>query len=111
MRTAYALLIILSLAFPALTLHAAEIVNVNPTRSNNHIMVEYDLMSDTPVMVNVTVTVQGVTYTQEQLTLEGDVRKHVHPGRLRKFMWNVKKDFPAWPDIEVTVQSTAHHLR
>lgn len=111
MKTTVVILSILSVLFPPLILDAAEIVNVRSLHSDHHIIVEYDLMSDSPVAVNVDIIVQGVTYTQEQLSLEGDVGKHVLPGKLRKFVWNVKKDFPKWPNIEVTVKSTGEHLR
>lgn len=111
MKTILATVSLLSVLFQPLAPDAAEIANVTSSRSAQHFMVEYDLESNTPVMVNVDITVQGVTYAKEQLSLEGDVGKHVSPGAKKKFIWNAKRDFPEWPDLEVTVQSKAEHLR
>lgn len=111
MKTTLVIASLLPALFIPLTLHAAEIVNVTSSRSAHHFMVEYDLAGDTPVTVNVDITVQGVTYGKERLSLEGDVGKHVSPGTRKRFVWNAKRDFPKWPDLEVTVESKAHHLR
>ena len=105
MKTPLVIASLLSVLLPPLPLEAEEITNVSSSRTSQHVVVEYDLVSDSPVAINVDVTVQGVTYGQGQLSLEGDVGKRVQPGKLRKFIWNVKKDFPAWPDIEVAVRS------
>ena len=107
MKINLVILSIISLLIPFFDLEAAEFVNVSLLKSDHNVLVEYDLVSDTPtpVTVNVDITVQGVLYAQEQLSLEGDVAKHVLPGKMRKFTWNAKRDFPKWPDLEVTVQS------
>lgn len=94
-----------SVPFMAGTLDAAEIVNLSSSQSSRHVVVEYDLVSEAPVMVNVEITVQGVSYPQEKLTLEGDVARHIKPGKRRRFIWDAKRDFPKWPNLEVTVQS------
>lgn len=111
MKTTLAIVSLLSVLLQPLVPAAAEIVNVTSARSAHHFMVEYDLESSAPVMVNVDITVEGVTYGKELLSLEGDVGRYVAPGTKKKFVWNAKRDFPKWPDLEVTVQSKAHHLR
>jgi hypothetical protein len=103
------LLILIFLLFPVLSLDAAEIVNVSSSQTGQHVVVEYDLVSDAPVMVNVDIAVQGISCAQDQLSLEGDVRKFVQPGKMRKFIWNAKRDFPEWPNLEVTLKSKAAH--
>lgn len=94
-----------SVPFTAFTLDAAEISNLRSSQSSNNVVVEYDLVSHAPVMVNVDIIVEGVLYPQEKLSLEGDVAKHIKPGKKRKFTWDAKRDFPRWPHLEVTVQS------
>lgn len=111
MKTTLVTVCLLSLLIALPAPDAAEIVNVTSSRSSHNFMVEYDLECNAPVMVNVDITVQGVTYGKESLSLEGDVGKYVAPGRKKRFVWNAKRDFPRWPDIEVTVQSNSHHLR
>lgn len=111
MKTTLVIVSLLSVLFLPITPEAAEIVNVTSARSAHHFMVEYDLESSAPVMINVDITVEGVTYSKELLSLEGDVGKYVAPGTKKKFIWNAKRDFPKWPNLEVTVQSKAHHLR
>ena len=97
--------------FPVLALDAAEIANVRSSRSDQCVVVQYDLVSDAPIMVNVEIAVKGVLYAQEQLSLEGDVGKFVQPGNMRKFTWNAKRDFPEWPNLEVIVKSKVADLR
>lgn len=79
---------------------AAEITGFRTYHSGNRIVVEYDLSSDVPVMVDFAVTVQGRIYTHEHLSLEGEVGGQMIHGKGRKFYWDVQKDFPAGLDIE-----------
>lgn len=104
MKSTLVIMALLSILLPLHPIDAAEITNVTSSQSGHHVVVAYDLEGDSPVAVNVDVTVDGITYRQGQLSLEGDVRKHVQPGKQRKFIWNVKRDFPDWPDIEFSVR-------
>ncbi len=87
--------------FIGLPLHAAEIINAVIHKNDSQVVVEYDLVSELPVMVSTVIDVNGLSYTQEKLTLDGDVAKYVHPGKNKKFTWNIKKDFPQWPNLQV----------
>jgi len=111
MKNTLAILSLLSALVPALSASAAEIINVSPFRTDQNIVVEYDLVSDVPVMVNVNISVLGVTYNQNQLSLEGDVGKLVQPGKTRRFTWDAKQDFPTWQGLEFTLHSSAQLLR
>lgn len=69
------------------------------------------LESAAPAMVNMKAVVDGIAYRQDTLSLHGDVRQNVKPGKKRTFTWDIRKDFPKWPDIEVTVESVAQSVK
>lgn len=100
MKILPSLLIVLMIVLSASLLAAAEITNFRTYHSGNRIVVEYDLSSDVPVMVDFAVTVQGRIYTHEHLSLEGDVGGQLIHGKGRKFYWDVYKDFPDGLNIE-----------
>lgn len=104
-------LCLFALLLPALSANAAEIINVIQFQADRNIVVEYDLVSDVPVMVNVNISVLGVTYTQNQLSLEGDVGKLVLPGKTRRFTWDAQRDFPAWRGGDFTLYSQEQQHR
>lgn len=107
MKICVTLLCMIAILTPGVGI-AAEIVNISTSSSPHDLLVEYDLVGDKPSMINVNITVEGIRYNRDQLSLAGDIGRAVPPGNRKKFIWNAKRDFPKWPDLDVTVESSAH---
>ncbi|MBI5408249.1 MAG: formylglycine-generating enzyme family protein [Nitrospirae bacterium] len=74
---------------------AAEVKNVVPRQEGNRVLFEFDVAGDADeeAEVDLTLTINGQTYTADKLHLEGDFGK-VKTGKGRKIYWNVLQDFP-----------------
>ncbi|MGA1863410.1 formylglycine-generating enzyme family protein [Deferribacter thermophilus] len=83
------------LFFIVIGLNAAEVKNLKAYQQGGRAVFEYDLEGDSAEGVDITieVNINGKTYTQDDLSLEGDIKK-VKPGKNKKVYWNVLKDFP-----------------
>jgi hypothetical protein len=92
---------IILLATPA----TSAITNCHGFKSGNLMIVEYDLIQDTPACVIFTVSVLGKEYRSDQLSLEGDVGINVKQGTGKKIIWDFKKDFPGVTDVTLQIGS------
>lgn len=89
----YALVILLT--FFSLSVFAAEDVNSRLQQEGNRGVLRYDLKGEPneDAEVNLSVEIEGKKYTQEQLSVSGDVGKVV-TGSNKVIYWDVLKDFP-----------------
>ncbi len=89
------LLILLTLLLLLSNAFAAEVRNEVVKQAGNRMMFEFDVIGDADeeAEVEVTLTINGQTYTEDKLHLEGDI-ENVKVGKGRKIYWNVLQDFP-----------------
>ena len=95
-------LIVCLLSFPA-TLPAAEVINLKTDFSKSRMIIEYDLVGkrgEKGSSVEVSMVVDGVTYTANMLTISGDFGAHVPIGTSRKITWMHRDDFPEGLEIK-----------
>jgi len=93
---AFFLAVLLACPAPAVPAPAvsAQVKNVKARQEGKLFLFEYSLEGTGPeANVVLRLTVQGKVYRQKELHLEGDIGK-VRPGKGRKIVWNVLKDFP-----------------
>lgn len=96
------------LAF-ATFLSAAEVKNLDANQVGNRVLFEYDVVGDKDeAEVIFTLTIDGKTYTTENLHLEGDYGK-VKMGEGKKIWWNVLQDFPTGYAGNIEIELVAKH--
>ena len=101
------ILAVLILSVHVLPLAAAEVKNIVIQKVENRLLFTYDLEGEEDVAtVSVYVTVGDKTYPDKSLRLEGDLGK-VRPGRNRRVVWYVLKDFPGGVNQPVSVEISA----
>lgn len=97
-----AFLIVCLLVLPA-ALHAAEVTNLRTDFTKSRMVIEYDLTGrrgERDYGVEVSMVINGTTYTSNMLTLSGDFGRMVPFGKSRKITWLHLEDFPEGLDIK-----------
>jgi hypothetical protein len=82
--------------FPAVV-PAAEVINLKTDFSKSRLVIEYDLIGrrgEKDFGVDITLVVNGTTYTANMLTISGDFGTMVPLGTSRKITWLHREDFP-----------------
>jgi len=88
-------LIIITILLIALISHTAEDKNSEMRMEGNRGLITYDLIGELneDAEVNFSIEYNGKRYTQDELSISGDVGK-VISGNNKKIYWDVLKDFP-----------------
>jgi formylglycine-generating enzyme required for sulfatase activity len=95
------LFLILAILIISSTTFGAEITNEKIRQEGNRVVITYDLKgSEDKAEVSLTITVDGKTYTAEDLHLEGDYGE-VRIGKGKRIYWNVLQDFPRGLSTEI----------
>jgi len=72
---------------------AAELSNVKVIQNGTKVIFMFDLLGEKPQLVELSVTVFGRIYAQNELHLTGDYGRVVN-GNEKKIVWDMLKDFP-----------------
>ena len=73
---------------------AAELKNEKARQEGNRLVISFDLDGkEKEAEVNLTITVEDMTYKSSELHIEGDVGK-LKTGKGKKVTWNILQDFP-----------------
>ena len=71
----------------------------------SRVVINYDLKGQKSTPVNLSVTIDGKSYSGKDLHLEGDVG-NVPPGTGKRIFWNVLMDFPSGLHKEIVAELT-----